>query len=377
MTTATVPTLLFRTLLVSGLVGSLSAVVSLPRPARACTCIEPLSYILPLWGSREVPRNTRIFVYRHRSGSTWFHPAWEFIGFGLIVPDDQFPETLGLVSEAQVKIPLDVERADVRPEGPSTWWLAPRVPLEPNTRYQVRLIIPQGEWTLTEFTTTAEHDSTPPNMFLGVQSVNLSYFPGYQPNRHGDCGGQNALEVRFAYYGRAPLFVDSPLNAVMRLFLRREDSAYDFDSPLVDVPLVATKGPDSDAYYIGWTSLCTAGLRIELDECTKWCVRAHPMDLAGNIQEIEGEGCEVLSSLVPFGPDGPGERKVCPGEGAHDPGLHCEALGNDSQRSGTCHAGTRGKTPLTPLGLIVLLVAVRIIVTRGIRRVPSDPTRVS
>ncbi len=302
-------------ILVMGLLGTVWPWTAGHGTAQACTCIPPLGYVLPLSGSRDVPRNTRVFVYRQWSGGEiWFHPTWDHVVVEAVIKDEDLPEALVLVSEAGTEVPLDVERAQVRPRGPSTWWLAPRALLEPETRYQVRLVHSGGTTLLSEFTTTDEIDKTPPTTLLGVGSATLDYYPGPQPNDNGTCGGQNSLRVSFWFHERMPTYTESPLNGVERVYLRRADAPYDFDNPVVDVPLVAAVEADQGGYLIGWNFLCATGLRIELEECTEWCVRAHPMDLAGNIKEIPDERCAVLSSLEPWTSEGPGERKVCPGE---------------------------------------------------------------
>lgn len=296
-------------------VGVTSLVGPAPREASACTCVPPLDFILPLWGSRDVPRNTRIFVYRQMGGGpVWFHPAWEHVTVDAFIRDEELPDALVLESEDGAQTPLEVERADVRPEGPSTWWLAPKTLLDSNTRYRVRVVAAKDTPVITEFTTTTEVDKTPPATLLGVGSVALSYYAGPQPNNRGDCGGENTLRVAFAHWGRAPGYQDSPLNGIERVYLRRADGAYDLDAPLVDVPFVATILPETSGYSIGWNFACALGFRIELDECTEWCVRAHPVDLAGNVLENETEACATLSSLQPMTPEGPGERRICPGE---------------------------------------------------------------
>lgn len=379
---------MFATRIRLGTIGGFALItiaLSIPmeREAHACSCLLPPGYVLPMSGSRLVPRNTRIFIYLDLDVTRyWFNPSGEGL-FSDPVRNTDIPGALRLVGEDGTEIPLQVERSDIRQQGPSAWWLLPASVLAPNARYQVRLASKDKPVVLSEFMTTTETDEVPDHTGSPVSTVELRYWPGRQRNDLGDCGGINALWVRFYDSWVHPTY-ESPFNRVVRLFLRRYDGTYDLASLTIDFPYVAAAGGwggASSGYSIGWIGFCSVGLRLELEECTEWCVRAGLLDLAGNIRHFPEEHCVVLSSLIPWTPEGDGERMRCPGEidteGERDAGDSVAANGDSASggRNGTC-ALAHPSASRTPIGLLLACLFAAMVLRPGRRRSGFKPKKV-
>lgn len=310
-------------------VGFLTVTLSLGSDVHACSCLWPPAFVLPLSGSRQIPLNARIFIYLEPDETAeWFNPTGERIR--ALISKTAIPGAVHLMT-GETEIPLEVAASEIQPWKASYWWLAPKTSLQPETRYEVR-VGPAGHAVMvSEFSTTTEVDSTSPISLLGVANAKLTYYLGPQEGALAvpvSCGGTNALEVTFSSYQPYWLdHVDSPLNAIERVYIRRADQAYDLKNPLIDVPFIASSS-DPLNLSIGWLSSCRRGVDVHLDECTEWCVRSDSVDLAGNVRYNEQEVCVVLSSLFPIVSGGLGERMVCPGEVG--PGIPVPPETNDS-----------------------------------------------
>ncbi len=355
---------LHRILILGGAGLLLGLFVQVPQ-AGACTCDAPDGYVLPMHGSRQVPRNARVFVYLPvAGGGSWFYPTGERVVADYVTAE-HVPDAIQLFA-GDVQIPMTVESSGTPAGGPGFWWLKPANLLEAGATYQVRRASASATpQLLSEFMTTDEIDDDPPRTLLGVAMADLLYWPN-----DSSCGGSNALNVLFSY---STPYQDSPYNGVERVFLRRGDGAYDFDAPLVDVPFVLTNGPGYRVGYpIGWGGGCIPGFPMQLDECTQWCVRAHPVDLAGNVQPNSSEACVVLSSLAPYPTLDPNDRMICPGEAGPGVPVPPDAVGGDdvpqdgddgagrgdvatcpSASQGGCAAGGAATTAMIPTVLLL------------------------
>lgn len=347
-------------------------VSGVPRPAEACSCMAPPAWVLPVWGSHEIPPETRIFVYKASSGEAWFSQTGEAPA---AKPPDVFSvEAFRLVCDG-TDVPLAAGDASAADTWPHWLWLVPGAKPAAGARCHVLQVASDGTngTPITEFTVAVDDTvSQAKACFANKLTATLTFFDGSQSNLGGDCGGVNVIHVK---PGRWASPSDPCANVVLDLSIGREGEAVE---PLAHVPFLAYKA----GIEVGWTPACSDGIRRELAECASWCVAGRALDLDGATTAKTEPVCVTLSSLQPE----QGERAVCPsppdpGPGDSGPGdsgpIDTETSSGDSEAC-SCAAGDGGSCAASPTGrpqvlLAFALLMVMVAVIRRTRRLVRLP----
>lgn len=321
------------------------------RRAPACSCSGGVAHVLPVAGSVNVSPESRLFLYRPRSViRSW----WPLRAGRSPHPIQDWPGSYELNCDGEphgfdISMHFALGGTDPPRERPHWIWITPTPELPVGASCHLMQHDDEGRQTLlTSFGVAADESAVSAALDGCVEAFALEFRfrDGTRP-RGGSCGGTNALEATLMVSPRG-CRPDCD-NIVIDLEAEQVDS--DGRRVRLQYPLAAYRWrhPRLSAFPFGYTPTCSDGLRVEADECSRWCATATPMNLHGVTGSALGPQCNRIASLEP-GPSNPAlpppRRVACPpADLGEENGGEWPDLGSRDRDGGCPAERDRGEKP--------------------------------